>query len=129
MTTANVDALRDALYYIFLAGDGVNMRSEYRTKGSKNWKPLTDKTTKFDLTRYEYRTVTSRLWLSDGDIECSAGSISTRFARRILELLKKRSYFAVGGYDISFDKHDGSLTVGCQSFTKEDVALARQLLA
>ena|ERR1043166_3822985 len=122
---ARVNALRDALYYLRYTGS--NTVPQYRAIGRKTWKDLPQTASTFNLKRYDYRTVTRRVWMSGNRIECSNGGLPKAVALRILNIAKKRQSFYLGGYDIRRNA-DGGMTVGCSTFSKEDVAHARQLL-
>lgn len=121
------EALRDALFYAMNPQRNV---AEYRSRSRKGvWKLLTVNPMLINLSRYDYRVVTHKLWIAGDRITCKAGDLPKKVAQRILNLVSKRGdrWFTWGGVQI-IPTAGGGLEVGCQKFTKADVAYARKLL-
>jgi len=122
-----LSVLRDALYYV-TEGACTREIAEYRLRGRGAWKVLPLDLRLINPAKYDYRTFTSNVWLRGDTIVCANGYISQVLARRILRLVSKRKTFQLAGWEII--RHpNGELTVGCTTFSKADVARARQLLA
>ena len=121
-----VRSLRDALYYTALESD--RTVGQYRPKNSDgSWKTLTQDPKQVNLAKYEYRTHTRPVWRVGRYLYCANGQLPVTIARRILERIRTERSFALGGFSIIRGRN--GLTIGCTTFSKEEVAEARELLA
>jgi hypothetical protein len=126
-TINEIQKLRDALFYV---GHNTRTIGEYRLRGCGEWRPLGNSPDRklINLNKYEYRTSEPRFWLSRGYICCSGGGLRIDIACRIITKLTRQNKVQIVGHSV-VKYPSGIVKVGCQTFTKDEVAYARKLLA